>query len=291
MKGVNMSRFIISAFADEISMDLKTQMAVLKDHNISYIEMRGVNGKTITDYSLNEAKEIKKQLDDNGFRLSSIGSPIGKISITDAFAPHKDLFMHTLELASLLESKYIRMFSFYIPKDESPDKYRDEVLERWFTFAELAKGSGITLLHENEKGIYGEDAIHCLDLLQSINCEYVKAVFDPANFIQADVETYPHAFSLLEKYIVYMHIKDAVYADHHVEPAGYGDGRIKDILSALHKKGFDGFLSLEPHLWNFAGFDKLELEPTWNKYEGNGPKLFSVAANALTKILNEITSC
>jgi sugar phosphate isomerase/epimerase len=283
-----MSRFIISAFADEISMDLKTQMDVLEEHGISYIEMRGVNGKTITDYSLEDAKDIKKQLDKRGFKLSAIGSPIGKIGITDDFKPHKELFKHTLELAGLLESRYIRMFSFYIPKDEAPDKYREEVLNRWSDFVELAKGTGITLLHENEKGIYGEDAAHCLDLMQSINCDYVKAIFDPANFVQANVETYPHAYTLLEKYIVYMHIKDAVYSDHHVEPAGYGDGKVREILTALYKKGYDGFLSLEPHLWNFSGFSKLELEPTWNKYEGNGPKLFSVAAGALKKLVDEI---
>jgi sugar phosphate isomerase/epimerase len=284
-----MSRFIISAFADEISQDLKTQMDVLQEHDISYIEMRGVNGKTITEYSLQEAREIKKQLDDRGFKLSAVGSPIGKIGITEDFLPHKDYFKHTLELASLLESKYIRMFSFYIPRGEAPDKYRDEVMERWFAFAELAKGSGITLLHENEKGIYGEDAEHCLDLMKTLNCDYVKAIFDPANFVQSNVETFPHAYELLKDYIVYMHIKDAVYSDHHVEPAGYGDGRLKDILSALYDRGFDGYLSLEPHLWNFAGFEKLELEPTWNKYEGNGPKLFSVAAGALKKLVDEIT--
>jgi len=284
-----MSRFIISAFADEIAADLKTQMDVLSEHGISYIEIRGVNGKNITEHSLDEAREIKRELDDRGFKISSIGSPIGKILITDDFKAHRDLFLHTLELAHIMESKFIRMFSFYIPKGESADQYRSQVLERWHDFVNLAKGSGITLLHENEKDIYGEDALHCLDLLQSLNCDYVKAVFDPANFVQADVETYPHAYELLKDYIAYMHIKDAVYSDHHVEPAGYGDGRLKDILTALHKADYDGFLSLEPHLWGFEGFEKLELEPRWSKYEGSGPKLFSVAASALNRLLEEIT--
>lgn len=284
-----MSRFIISAFADEIAADLKTQMDVLSEHGISYIEIRGVNGKNITEHSLDEAREIKRELDDRGFKISSIGSPIGKILITDDFKAHRDLFLHTLELAHIMESKFIRMFSFYIPKGESADQYRSQVLERWHDFVNLAKGSGITLLHENEKDIYGEDALHCLDLLQSLNCDYVKAVFDPANFVQADVETYPHAYELLKNYIAYMHIKDAVYSDHHVEPAGYGDGRLKDILTALHKADYDGFLSLEPHLWGFEGFEKLELEPRWSKYEGSGPKLFSVAASALNRLLEEIT--
>ena len=284
-----MAGFVLSAFADEIDPDLKIQMDVLDEHEIKYIELRGVYGKSIVEYSLDEVKELKKKIFERGFGISAIGSPIGKIGIRDDFAPHLELFKHTIEIAKIMETRYIRMFSFYIPKGESPDKYRDEVLERWHEFVKLAEGSGITLLHENEKGIYGEDAEHCLDLLKSLNCDYVKAVFDPANFVQADVQTYPHAYELLKDYIAYMHIKDAVYSDHHVEPAGYGDGRLKEILSALYNNGYEGFLSLEPHLWSFEGFDKLELEPVWNKYEGGGPKLFSVAATALKKLLDEIT--
>lgn len=288
-RGLIMSRFILSAFADEIAPDLKTQMDVLDKHGISYIEMRGVNGKNLTEYTLEDARKIKEQLDSRGFKLSSVGSPIGKISIKDDFKPHLDLFKHTLELARLFDCKFIRMFSFYIPKGEAPETCRDEVLYRWAEFAGAAKGSGITLLHENEKEIYGDTALRCLDLLSSINCDYVKAVFDPANFVQCDTQTYPHAYELLEKYIVYVHIKDAVFSDHHVVPAGYGDGNVKAILTRLHQKGFQGFLSLEPHLTQFTGFSKLEHNLAGREEEaGDGAKTFAVAAAALKNILAEI---
>jgi sugar phosphate isomerase/epimerase len=94
-----MSKFILSAFADEIDPELKIQMDVLDQHGIRYIEMRGVNGRSFVQYTLEEARAIKKQLDERGFRLSAIGSPIGKIGITDDFEPHFELFRHTLELA------------------------------------------------------------------------------------------------------------------------------------------------------------------------------------------------
>lgn len=283
-----MSRFILSAFADEIAPDLKTQMDVLDVHGISYIEMRGINGRNVTELTLKEAKEVKQQLDSRGFKLSSLGSPLGKISILDDFAPHLELFKHTLELSWLTESRFIRMFSFYLPDDKAPEIYRDEVLNRWAKFIDTAKGSGITLLHENEKGIYGDTALRCLDLLETLNCDYVKAIFDPANFIQCDTQTYPYAYELLEKYIAYVHIKDAVATDHHVVPAGYGDGKIRDILSELYQKGYDGFLSLEPHLWNFTGFDKLEQNSNKLEGVGDGPSTFAIAAKALRKILKDI---
>jgi L-ribulose-5-phosphate 3-epimerase len=132
------------------------------------------------------------------------------------------------------------------------------------------------LLHENEHSIYGDTAARCLDLLESLACPYVKATFDPANFILEGEETYPYAFELLKKHIAYLHIKDAVYADRspRVVPAGQGDGRLKDILMALHRSGFAGFLSIEPHLNE--------------NLPGGGPGRFKIAADALKLILNQV---
>jgi len=283
-----MGKFILSAFADEIDMDLKVQMDVLEKHNISYIEMRGVNGKGLVEYSLDEVRDIKRQLDARGFKLSSVGSPIGKILITDDFTPHLEKFKHTMEIAKIMECKYIRMFSFFIPKGEDAAKYRDEVMNRWSQFVGLAKGSGIILLHENEKGIYGDTAERCLDLLKTMNCDYVKAVFDPANFVQCDEETYPKAYNLLKDYIEYMHIKDAKYSDHAVVPAGHGDGKVKEILTELYHAGYEGFLSLEPHLGHFQGFADLEPDADIDNMPEGGAKTFAVAAKALVNIISEI---
>ncbi|MDP4090153.1 MAG: TIM barrel protein, partial [Bacillota bacterium] len=191
-------------------------------------------------------------------------------------------------IARIMECKYIRMFSFYIPKGEDPAKYREEVINRWKRFVKEAEGSGIILLHENEKGIYGDTPERCLDLLQALNCDNVKGIFDFANFVQCDVKNYPEAYELLKDYIVYVHVKDAVYSDHHVVPAGEGDGSVGDILRELYNRGFEGFLSLEPHLGDFKGFAALEPNsPGFNLPEG-GARSFAVAVQALKKLLNNI---
>jgi len=284
-----MAKLLLSGFADEIDRDLKVQVRELRKLGIGFIEIRGVYGKPITEYSLDEAREFKKILDDNGIKVSSLGSPIGKIGINDDFGPHLDKFRHALELADLLETRYIRMFSFYIPANESPDKYRDEVLERWNRFAEAAKNTGITLAHENEKGIYGDTAERCLDIIKSINVDYVRAVFDPANFIQCHEETYPKAYNLLKPYICYMHIKDAFYESGKVVPAGYGDGRLPEILKDLNKTT-DGemILSLEPHLGSFDGLVNLEKDLDLKNMEESGPGKFEIAVKALRNILEKI---
>lgn len=278
--------FILSAFADEIDMDLTTQMDVLDKYGIRHIEMRGVNGKNLSDCPVSEARDIKRQMDARGFQLSAVGSPIGKIGITDDFAPHLEQFKRVLEIANIMETDYIRMFSFFIPKGENPDNYEDAVLERWHRFIQAADGCGVTLLHENEKGIYGDNAERCLNLMQKLDCDWVRATFDPANFVQCGVEPYPHAYELLKPYITYMHIKDAKFADGSVTPAGQGDGRVPEILAALQQSGYDGFLSLEPHLADFEGFAALEQECDETKPDkSKGALLFGVAADALTGIL------
>lgn len=283
-----MSKFVLSAFADEISPDLKTQMDELERHGIKYIEMRGVNGKGLVYHTIDEVKEIKRQLDDRGFKISAVGSPIGKINIKDDFKPHIDLFKHTIEIAGILETDKIRMFSFFITKGENPADYRDEVLERWNSFVETAKGTELYLLHENEKEIYGDTPERCLDLIEAMNNKYVKAIFDPANFVQCDVETYPGAYDLLKEHTVYLHIKDALYSDHGVVPSGMGDGKVREILKDLKDRGFEGFLSLEPHLGKFTGFQDLELDADTKKMPDGGPKQFAVACEALKKLLSEI---
>lgn len=109
---------VLSGFADEIAASLDTQMQVLDQLQMRHIEMRGVEGRNFVEYSEAEAREIKKRLEDRGFSLSAVGSPIGKIRITDDFAPHMELFKHTVELAHIMDTPNIRMFSFYGPSEK-----------------------------------------------------------------------------------------------------------------------------------------------------------------------------
>ena len=269
-----MSKFIISGFADEISNDLSEQLATLNELGIKHMEMRNVNGKCIVDYSIDEVKEFKKQLDEAGVKLSAVGSPIGKIKITDDFEPHLEKFKHTLEIAKVLEAPYIRMFSFFIDKEDNAEDYTEEVLRRWDAFQEAAKGTGIILLHENEKDIYGDVESRCKTVLDHVDNDIVKGIFDPANFVQCGVDT-KEAFELLRDKIVYMHIKDALKSDGTVVPSGEGDGNVEYILSELAKAGYEGFLSLEPHLLT-------------GDIAVCGVPMFKKAYNALMKILNNL---
>ena len=277
----------ISGFADEIDPSLDKQIEVIKKLGISHIEMRGVDGKGLVEYPLDEVKKIKEKLDANGIRLSAVGSPIGKIQITDPFEEHFELFKHTVEIAKIMETPYIRMFSFFMPEGEEPGKYKDEVFRRLGMFVDYAKQQDVVLLHENEKEIYGDVAVRCKEILDEFACDNFRAVFDFANFVQCKQDT-KEAYEMLKPYISYIHIKDAMWESGKVVPAGYGDGNVKEILADLIKNGYEGVLSLEPHLADFAGFSALEQGETEKKEPLSGEEAYTTACNALRKILEEL---
>lgn len=283
-----MLKYHISGFSDEIDSDIKVQFEHLNKLGIKYFEPRGINGTNISALTLDEAKQLKETMDKYGIKASSIGSPIGKIGIKDEFEPHLEKLAHTIEIAKILGTKYIRVFSFFIPKEDDPAIYRDEVMARMKAMTALAGKEGVILLHENEKDIYGDIAARCKDILDTVDSQNLRAVFDPANFVQCDQVTYPDAYEMLKDHVVYMHIKDALFADNSVVPAGHGDGKVQDILKALSDRDYEGFLSLEPHLGSFDGLGDLEVGDEMLSLTKSDAGKFTLAYNSLKKILDDI---
>ena len=266
-------KYRLAAFADEAASDLGGQIAAMQENGIELLEIRGVDGQNIDQLSFEKAGEIRRRLDSAGLGVWSLGSPFGKIGIGDDFASHLDSFKHSLELADILGAKHIRLFSFYGTSDIGP------VLERLNAFIEAARGSGIILCHENEKGIYGDKADKCLEIHKAL--PQLKAVFDPANFIQCGQNT-REAWELLSPYVEYMHIKDAL-PDGSVVPAGKGAGELPWLMTQYKGE----VLTVEPHLSVFEGFDKLESDQkTKMRYTyPDSRTAFRAAADALKEII------
>ena len=219
------------------------------------MELRGF-GKSlnINNLSVEQAKEMKEEIDREGMKVASIGSGYGKINIKEDFAPHFEAFKNTVAVAKTLEAKYIRIFSFYFSEGDSYEEYRDEVIRRVKAMTDYAVLEGLICCHKNEKGIYGDNAERCLDILKA--CEgKLKAVFDPANFVQCGVDT-QEAWSLLNPYVKYLHAKDAD-KNGKVVPCGMGIGNVPYIFGEFAKMG-GGVITLEPHLKSFVGLSALE---------------------------------
>ena len=265
----------LSGFIDEISDDFSLQCKVAAGLGLRYVEVRSAWGINILDLDSGQLDTVRETLAANDLKVSSIGSPIGKIKIDDEFAPHLERMRHAVEVAKTLEAPYIRLFSFFIPEGTDPDSRRDEVLTRMSALADTAVDSDVILVHENEKDIYGDIPRRCLDIVTSVSSPKLQLAWDPANFVQVGVRPYTEGYAMLRPHLAYVQIKDALLADASVVVAGAGDGEVRETVRALRADGFDGFFSLEPHLGEYTAFGAL-----------SGPELFTKACEAFTDILN-----
>jgi sugar phosphate isomerase/epimerase len=268
----------LSGFADEISADPAQQLAVLAAESISHLELRSAWSVNVADFSDAQLAAFAAATEAAGVRVSAIGSPIGKIPIGAPFAPELERMRRIADIAGVLGTTLVRVFSFYLPPGEPPQQYRAQVIDQMGALARIAEERGVLLAHENEREIYGDLPGRCADLIASVASPALRATFDNANFVQCGVRPFTDAYPLLRPHLVYLQVKDARAVTGEVTPAGEGDGQLRETLLALRDSGFAGFMSLEPHL-DLAG----------RQGGFSGPDKFRRAAQALKRLLSELS--
>ena len=276
-----MNKLILSAFADEYADDLKEQCEALNGFGIENIELRGVNGKNVSVLTSSEVKEAKKILDDYGIKVSSIGSPLGKIDIDGDLGEHLETAKRVYETAKVLGAKNVRIFSFY---SKNAPFSKSKIYAGLEKLVDLSDDTGLTLCHENEALIYGESPEKCLEIAEYFGGR-VKCVFDMGNFVLDGYEPMS-AYKLLLDHIEYFHIKDALFAGA-IVPAGKGEAKIKEILDDYRENGRkDTFITLEPHLQTFSGLNALVGKSFDNPYKYDNQKAaFTDAVEKLKGLL------
>src|SRR5947209_2694743 len=179
--------FTLSAFADEISPDPQQQLDVLRACGVRHIELRSILTTNVLDLTDLQVRELKSLLDREGFRLSAIGSPIGKVKIDEPFEPHLQRFKRAVELCKVFDTPNIRIFSYYLTEHGDWDDWRREVLDRMWQKCKLASQAGVRLLHENEHRIYGDSPERGKELMETVLEQLATptlvAVYDPANYV------------------------------------------------------------------------------------------------------------
>jgi sugar phosphate isomerase/epimerase len=263
----------LSAFADEISADPVEQLDVLDSHGIKHVEFRSIHGTNVLDLSTRQHEDFRDLLQSRGFALSAIGSPIGKVPITDPFDPHLERFRTAIELAKFYGTPRIRVFSFYIEKGDDPNRHRDEVMRRMRAMADLAESHSVDLVLENERYIYGDTAERVLDVLQTVNSPRLSHAFDPANYAEIR-QPIDEAWIMLRSQTTHFHVKDYDPTTGKNVPTGEGVGKIPELIADAVAHGYHGFCVLEPHL--------LVSELT---HGFTGPERFGDAAAALQHAL------
>ncbi len=280
-----MAQFLISAFADEAATDLNGQIAALKRNGLRCIEPRSIDGAVIQKSDA-ELTEIAQQLRANGISVPSLGSPIGKYNIDDDFEAHLADFRRALRACEILGAKNMRVFSFFVPQDRLAE-CRDEVLRRMNILLDLAEEAGVTLCHENEARIYGQNPSEVRDLLT--NLPRLRGIFDAANYIREGADPLEGMEVTLPS-LKYLHIKDARMADGAIVPCGMGDGHYDVVLSRVNELT-DGvvYLTVEPHLHDFLAYRQIDGHQlkTGLSFE-NSDAAFDCAVTKLKELLTSL---
>ena len=270
-----MPTITLCAFSDEASADFEEQIEALLRNRIPYMEIRGVDGKSIRHLTVERAKECKKKLDENGLAVWSIGSAVGKSDIDAPFCETEAMLRHICELARVFETDKIRIFSFYKALDS-----RDEVLSRLRRMVEISGEYGVELYHENEKDIFGDIADRVEDVMDSV--PGLRHVYDPANFLQVG-EKAEETLRRFHRRADYFHIKDVIEETGELVPAGYGDGMVDRLVADITG---DKVLTVEPHLAVFDGYAQMDDTAMKHRFRfsSNG-EAFDAAVEAIRGII------
>ncbi len=266
----------LCAFADEYATEFDEQIKGLVKNGIKLIELRSADGKNVADFTDEDARLCRDKLADNGIKVWSVGSPIGKIDIDADFDEYEKTVRRVYETAVILGADKIRMFSFFNAYGK-----REKVIERLGRIVAIGGEYGVKAYHENEKDIYGDTVERVVDLMDSVKGLY--HVYDPANFIQCGQDSRTAIETLFERE-GYFHVKDVVKATGELVPAGYGDGLIDVILEKL--KGRDAVMTLEPHLTLFTGYKAIDNTELKTKFHfGKTEEAFDFAVASMKALL------
>jgi sugar phosphate isomerase/epimerase len=244
--------FTLSAFADEISPEPTEQVEVLGRCGVGHIEFRSIHKTNVLALSDRQVHQMKALLDERGFRLSAIGSPIGKVKIDEPFEPHLEKFERAIHLCKVFGTPNIRIFSYYPPGD-APDwndvggEWEREMFGRMERKVRRAEQAGVRLLHENEHRIYGDSPERVERLFRAIGSPAFRAVYDAANYVFCGYDPW-EGWRRTKAATAHFHLKDWKAGQTHGSLAGEGQGRWPEVIAEAVQAGFDGFATLEPHL-------------------------------------------
>ena len=259
---------VLSAFADEISPDLAIQVATLKRLDVTGLDLRGVGGVNVLQLSAAVLDDVRTTCAANGLHVQAIGSPVNKVRFSaTARIEEREKLRIAIAAAHATECRRIRIFT---PEGDDAEGILEWMAEQ----IEMATDANVMLLHENDARYWGAFPENAQRLFTTFDSPHFRLAFDFANTVLLGYSPVEDWLPWMVPYLDTLHIKDAIAAEHRVVPAGEGDGKLAEVLAALKVQGWDGPLTLEPHLQAagpFGGF--------------SGPELFEVAVNALRRIL------
>ena len=260
-----------TGFADEASSDIREQVRATRELGWKYIEARNIDGCNIHDLPEDKFEEVCAVLTEGGISINCFGSAVAnwakRPDSEEDFRKSVEELRRAIPRMQKLGTKMIRGMSFVILKDQQPDspELEKEIFRKVQYLVDMCDDAGIAYLHENCRNYGGLSYKHTLKLLDNIKSPSFKLIFDTGNpvfsadYVHPEPRPYQCAWEFyrnVREFIAYIHIKDAVME---FDPekgedvtrytfAGEGCGDVRAILKDAFKYGYDGGISIEPHI-------------------------------------------
>jgi len=240
----------LSGIADEAGKTIEEQIEAHKKLGWELIEIRNVDSVNLTRTAEADFERICAKLDEAGIRVSCFASEIANWArkISGDFRIDADDLKNAIPRMKKLNAKFIRVMSY--PNDGLDEgSWEKEALKRLKELTRIAEDGDIILAHENCSGWGGESPRQCLELVEKIDSPCFRVLFDTGNPVCHGGDSWKF-YSAVKPHIVYVHIKDVKKTPegHTFTYPGEGDGCVREIIADLKKSGYDGVLSIEPHL-------------------------------------------
>ena len=242
-----------SGIADEAGKPIDVQIRAQKELGWDHIEIRNVDGVNLTDLTDDVFDEVYRKVTDAGLSVSCFASQLANWArpISGDFDADRAELDRAVPRMQRCGTRFIRCMSWPNDKDNPwrEDKWRDEVIRRMRILAETASAGGVILVHENCDGWAGQGAEQTLEFLSEVDSPGLKLVFDTGNPVHHAQNAWQY-FNAVKEQVIYIHVKDYLETDDGFSACfpGEGLGDVKQILSDLFSRGYDGGLSIEPHL-------------------------------------------
>ena len=254
----------LSGFTDEAGKDLSTQFRVLKELGWHNMESRAIGDSNLAGITDAQFEELQQMLADAKVKINCYGSTVANWANPITESPDKSFaeMRAALPRMNKLGIKMIRIMSFAVPQKLKPHAmdYYDEVIRRLKIIVKMAEDAGVVCVHENCMNWGGLSYEHTLKLCDALaSSPSFRLVFDVGNPVfNDDIRGVPpyHSQSSWDFYrnvkdfIVHIHIKDGKRDNDKMifTFPGEGDAEVVRIVSDLLKNGYDGGISIEPHM-------------------------------------------
>lgn len=256
----------ISGIADEASPSLPRQIEAHRELGWDHIELRNVEGKNLIDLDAEAFEKAAAALQDSGLQVSCAASQIANWSrpIDGDFEKDLDEMRRAIPRMQRLRIPFIRTMSYPNAKPPWNDAdWRRETVRRLKVIAGLAEEAGVTIVHENCHGWGGQGPQQTLDLLADIGSDRFQLVFDTGNPVTSGQDAWEY-YRLVRDHVVYVHVKDYQLKAGGKEQAvfpGEGRGHVREIVKDLLSRGYDGGMSIEPHITSVIHLGKEASDP------------------------------